>query len=433
MIKFPFAGRPIKKFKIAAIAVILTLIGAIAFSNLRNPQKELEYKIEGVTSIEDTHFQTVLGVLMGPAFVSGNKVTGLYNGEQIFPAMLKAIRGARKTITFESYIYWSGNVGREFADALSERAKAGVKVHVLIDWLGSQKIDAAFIDEMSTAGVEIEWYHQLKWYNVSRMNNRTHRKILVVDGKIGFTGGVGIADEWGGNGEDPEHWRDTHYQAEGPVVHQMQAAFMDNWLKSRPEVHQSEDYFPHLQNVGPSSAQMFRSSSREGGSSVRIMYLLALAAAKKTIYIESAYFVPDETTIAALVDAKKRGVDVQLIVPGPLVDSLIVRHASREQWGPLLEAGIQIFEYQKALFHCKVLIIDGYFVSIGSTNFDERSFRLNDEANLNVLDREFAASELAMFLKDRERSKPVTIEHWRSRPFIDRITEKIMIVFRSQF
>ncbi|MBC7467046.1 MAG: cardiolipin synthase [Bdellovibrio sp.] len=422
-----------KKFKIIFVTVLLTIVCGILFLNLRNPQKELKYSIAESEPVDSPHFSRVLGNLMGPTFVSGNKVKGLYNGDEIFPAMLAAIRSAKKTITFESYIYWSGDIGAKFADALSERAKSGVKVHVLIDWVGSQKIDQSFIERMRDAGAEVQRYHALRWYNVSRMNFRTHRKILVVDGKIGFTGGVGIADEWSGNGEDPAHWRDTHYQVEGPVVRHMQASFMDNWLKTRPEVHQTDDYFPELQNAGDSYAQMFKSSSREGGSSVRIMYLLAIAAAKKTIHIESAYFVPDETTIEEIIKARHRGVEVKLIVPGPYTDSLIVRYASREQWGPLLEAGVKIYEYQPALFHCKVFIVDGIFVSIGSTNFDERSFRLNDEANLNVIDRDFAIAELDVFQKDLDRSKLVTHEQWLKRSWEDKIIEKIMIVFRSQF
>ncbi|CAN5580192.1 phospholipase D-like domain-containing protein [soil metagenome] len=428
-----FARRPIKKFKIASIAVVVTFLVGLLLVNLRNPQTELEYSLSYVEPVDSPHFTQVMGNLMGPPFVDGNKITALYNGDEIFPAMLREIRAATKTITFESYIYWSGAIGREFADALSERARAGVKVHVLIDWLGSQKIDENFIEEMRSSGAEVNRYHAPQWYNLSRLNNRTHRKLMIVDGRVGFTGGVGIADEWNGNGLDEEHWRDSHFRAEGPVVLQMQAAFMDNWLKTRPEVHQSPDYFPETKPVGPAMAQMFKSSSREGGSSVRIMYLLAIAAAKKSISIESAYFVPDDTTIAALVDARKRGVKVELIVPGKLTDSIVVRHASREQWGPLLESGVKIYEYQPALFHCKVLIIDELFVSIGSTNFDERSFRLNDEANLNVLDASFARRELETFQRDLGRSKLIEIASWKNRPFLDKVVEKISIIFRSQF
>ncbi len=433
-----FLKRPLSRIKTNRIKLVLgtaavSVLAVLILLNFRNPLKELDYRLEPEDSVESPHFRRVLGTLMGPPFVSGNRITSFYNGDQIFPAMLEAMRSARKTITFESYIYWSGDVGETFAKALADRAENGVKVHVLIDWVGSQKIDSKFIEIMKTAGVEVERFHPLKWYNIWRMNFRTHRKILVVDGKIGFTGGVGIADEWNGNGLDPKRWRDSHFRAEGPVVHQMQAAFMDNWMKTRPEVHQSDDYFPPLETQGKASAQMFKSSSREGGSSVKIMYLLAIAAARKSIRIESAYFVPDETTIQALVHAKKRGVDIELIVPGDLTDSQVVKHASRDQWGPLLEAGVKIFEYQPAMFHCKVLIVDDYFVSLGSTNFDERSFRLNDEANLNVMDRNFALAETKAFELDRSRSKEVTYDSWSKRPWVDKRIEDFTILFRSQF
>ncbi len=421
-----------RKLKVIILTTLITSVGILLLVNFKNPQKELSYKLKIDEPVDSPHFARVMGDLMGPAFVGGNRIVGLYNGEQIFPAMLKAINSAKKTITFESYIYWSGEVGQKFAHALSEKAKAGIKVHLLLDWVGSSKIKDEYINEMKDSGVEVERYHAPKWYNISKLNNRTHRKILVIDGITGFTGGVGIADEWGGNGLQPKQWRDTHYEVIGPVVAQMQAAFMDNWLKVRPEVHQSADYFPELGLSGSTVAQMFKSSNREGGSSVRIMYLLAIAAARKTIYLESAYFVPDQQTIDDLVKAKKRGVDVQIIVPGKYTDSEVLRHASRSLWGDLLKADIQIFEYQPAMFHCKVLIIDNYFVSVGSTNFDERSFRLNDEANLNVLDTNLASQEYSIFKRDRANSKKITYEEWLQRPLKEKIIETFTTLFQSQ-
>ncbi len=421
-----------KKTILISVTGVLAIAGLLLIVNLKNPQKEIEYKIDTDESVHSEHFARVLGDLLGPPLTSGNEIIGLYNGDEIFPAMLKAIESAQKTITFESYIYWSGHIGKKFSEALSARAKAGVKVHVLIDWVGSQKIDNSYIEEMQKAQVEVERYHALSWYNLSRLNNRTHRKILVVDGKIGFTGGVGIADEWSGNGFIPDKWRDSHYQVSGPVAAQMQSAFMDNWLKTRPEVHSSPAYFPVLEPKGKSLAQMFKSSSGEGGSSVRLMYLLAIAGARKSISFESAYFIPDSQTIGDLVKARERGVDVQIIVPGPYTDSVVVRHASRGHWEKLLRAGVKIYEYQPALFHCKVLVIDNYFLSVGSTNFDERSFRLNDEANLNILDEAFASKELEMFAKDRAHSKEVSLDQWLARPTQEKIFEKLSDLLHSQ-
>ena len=424
-----------KKWKWILISIVATLGFAFIFSNLSPLQKELDYKVTLAESVESPRFKKVLGDLMGPHFESGNTVKTLLNGDEIFPAMLKAITSAQKTITFESYIYWSGSIGDQFVKALAERATHGVKVHVLLDWLGSEKIEVEYIKRMQDVGIEVERYHQLSWYNISRMNNRTHRKILVVDGIVGFTGGVGIADEWSGNGLDAKRWRDTHYEVRGPVVAQMQAAFFDNWMKVRPEIHQSVEYLPELQpepGGEQTAAQMFKSSHREGGSSVHIMYLLAIAAAKKSIYLEGAYFVPDHVAVEEMVQARKRGVEVVIIVPGKLSDSIIVRHASRETWGDLLQAGVKIYEYAPAMFHCKVLVVDGFFISVGSTNFDERSFKLNDEANLNVLDAKVAEAQIKVFNEDLKRSKEISFEDWKNRPKLDRLLEKFATLWASQ-
>lgn len=373
-----------------------------------------------------------MGSLLGPAILGGNKVTALLNGDEIFPAMLEAIRSAQKTITFETYIYWSGTIGDEFAKALAERAKAGVKVHVLLDWVGSGKAKKEYIDEMKAAGVESKKYHPLRWYNFRRVNNRTHRKILVVDGKVGFTGGVGIADKWSGHAQDPEHWRDSHFRLEGPAVAQMQAAFMDNWIKTQSRVLHGEEYFPALVAAGPSSAQVFKSSPGEGSESVRLMYLLSIASARHRLLIANSYFVPDDLSVATIADARKRGVDVEIIVPGTKIDSELSRKASRSRWGDLLKAGIEIYEYQPTMYHCKVMVVDGLWVSVGSTNFDNRSFRLNDEENLNVYDADFAREQTKDFEEDRKKWHRVTLEEWKHRPLSEKILEHAAGLLRSQ-
>jgi cardiolipin synthase len=358
--------------------------------------------------------------------------------------MLAAIRGATQSVTFETYIYWSGDIGRAFADALSERARAGVKVHVLLDWVGSAKIDEDFLKEMEASGVVIRKFHKPSWYDISRMNNRTHRKLLVVDGRVGFTGGVGIAPEWTGNAQDPEHWRDSHYRVEGPVVAQMQSVFMDNWIKASGEVLHGERYFPKIAPVEAAAravaegaqsggrAQMFSSSPTGGSESMHLMYLLAIAAATRTIDLSSAYFVPDALTVDALVAAMKRGVRVRIITPGPLIDARTVRRASRATWGPLLAAGAQISEFQPTMFHCKVFTVDGLLVSVGSTNFDNRSFRLNDEANLNIYDAAFAAQETRVFEDDLKRSTRLTHEAWQARPWHEKAMEHLSSLLATQ-
>jgi len=346
--------------------------------------------------------------------------------------MVDAIRSARRTITFETFIYWSGEVGREFADALMERARAGVKVHVLLDWLGSNKMDPESIRRMTEAGVEVERYHPVRWYQLHRFNNRTHRKLLVVDGRVGFTGGVGIADEWSGDAQDPKHWRDSHYKVEGPAVAQLQSAFMDNWLKTQNCVLHGEDYFPEIPPAGGCRAQVFFSSPAEGSESVRLMYLLSITSAASTVRLASAYFVPDDLSVQTLVSARKRGVDVEIILPGKHIDTQVVRRASRSRWGPLLEAGVKIYEYQPTMFHCKTMIVDDVWVSVGSTNFDNRSFRLNDEANLNVLDPAFAREQAALFERDKTRSRQITLEEWKNRPWTEKLKEHAAGLLRAQ-
>jgi len=414
------------------ISVAVTLVVVFFALNLTTGEKRVKKRIEHLYSIHDAQFQRTMGVLLGPIIVSGNRFEALENGDEIFPSMLKSIADAQKSINFETYIYWSGDVGKMFADALSQRARAGVNVHVLLDWLGSDKMDQSYLLEMRDAGVEVRRYHAPKWYNLNKLNNRTHRKILVVDGRVGHTGGVGIAAEWTGHAQDPQHWRDSHFRAEGPVVAQMQAVFGDNWVKATGKVLDGADYFPVLAAVGDGAAQMFASSPSGGSESMEIMYLLMIAAAERSIELSSAYFVPDEIARNALVAALKRGVRVRVITPGPKIDNQTVRRASRASWGDLLKSGAEIHEYQPTMFHCKVLVADGMLVSVGSTNFDARSFHLNDEASLNIYDEAFAARQIEVFERDLESSKRITYGQWRDRPLAEKMRDRVSALIASQ-
>jgi cardiolipin synthase len=409
-----------------------TVFAVALAMNFATPEKKLERKIEHRYAIAAPQFRREMSVLLGPSIVAGNRVVALQNGDEIFPAMLAAIRSARRTINFETYIYWSGDIGREFADALSERARAGVKVNVVIDWAGSIKMDDALLDRLRSAGVHVEMYRPLKWYNLGRLNNRTHRKLLVVDGAVGFTGGVGIADQWDGHAQNPEHWRDVHFQVEGPVVAQMQAAFNDNWIKMTGEVLNGGDYFPALTASGDTDAQVFIASPAGGSESMHLMYLMAIAAAKTSINLQAAYFVPDDLVLAALLAARRRDVRVRVLLPGAHIDSETVRIASKAHWEPLLEAGVEIYEYQPTMMHNKVLVVDHEMVSVGSTNFDPRSFRLNDEASLNVYDHEFAQRMSQVFEDDLAQTRRYTLEMWRQRPLKQRLVEKFVLPIRSQ-
>jgi cardiolipin synthase A/B len=395
-------------------------------------EKKIQRRLERLYSLEDPLFRHELGVLLGPPLLPGNRVEALHNGDGFFPPMLAAIRGAQRSITFETYIYWSGDIGREFADALSERARAGVKVHVLLDWVGSAKMARELLDELRDAGVEVRKFHPPNPLHLGRMNNRTHRKLLVCDGRVGFTGGAGIAPQWTGDAQDPEHWRDTHFRVHGPVVAQMQSVFLDNWIKATGVVVHGGDYFPEVEPAGGQLAQMFSSSPDGGSESMELMYLLGITAASRTIDLAASYFVPDALFTRTLGDALRRGVHVRIVVPGEHIDSKVVRRASRARWGPLLEAGALLAEYQPTMFHCKVLILDGLLVSVGSTNFDNRSFRLNDEATLNVFDAAFAAQQTRVFEQDLAHARPVTLAQWRARPWRERAVEGVASLLGPQ-
>ena len=432
-----FKGKLFTIFLSAFATVLVTMF----FLNFTHGEKMLRQEIPRLYSVDDPQFRRAMAVLLGPAVLEGNRVETLLNGDEIFPAMLRDIRAAKKTICFETYIYWSEAIGKEFAEALAERARTGVKVHVIVDAFGSSKIDAAFITTMTKAGVQFNRFHPLRWYNVARWNNRTHRKLLVIDGRIGFTGGVGIAGPWTGHAQDPQHWRDSHFRIEGPVVAQMQAVFVDNWIKTTGTVLHGDEYFPPpltgfdpalaswvdpaQQSAKTVPAQIFSSSPDGGSHSMELMYLLSITAAEHTIRLSNAYFIPDALTEQALKDALKRGVKVQIITPGANMDAGIVRRASRSRWGGLLQAGAEIYEYQPTMFHCKLMIVDEKFVTLGSTNFDPRSFGLNDESNLNVFDADFARRQSEIFADDLAKSKRVTFAEWKNRPLATKAWEQV--------
>jgi cardiolipin synthase len=410
----------------------MTLIAVLLYANLASPDQPLEHPVPHAYGVRDPQFRRTMDQLLGRPIVPGNRVTALLNGDEAFPAMLEAIRSARRSVNLESYIFWSGEIATAFADALAERARAGVPVHLVVDWLGSKKIDEALVERMRTAGVTVVKYRPLRWYNLDRFNNRTHRKLLIVDGRVGFTGGIGIADLYRGHAQDEEHWRDSQFRIEGPAVAELQAAFLDNWLETGHPLLDGPANFPALDSVGPELGQAVISSPGGGTENLRLMFMLAIASAERSILISNAYFVPNTLAVEMLVAARRRGVDVEIIVPGPVNDAKLVERASRAKWGPLLEAGVRIYEYQPTMYHTKVTVVDDYWVSVGSTNFDNRSFRLNDEANLNVLDDAFGRAQGEVFVRDRARARAVTLEEWRRRPITERLGELVGRMVRHQ-
>ena len=370
--------------------------------------KQPRLAITPLYSASSPEFRQSAGALLGPDFVSGNDITTLVNGAQIFPAMLNAIHAAKHSINFETYWFTDGQIGREFTEALAERARAGVKVSAILDAFGTMKMGGDNLARLREAGVEVVKYHSIFWLDPRRYNHRTHRKLLIVDGNIAFVGGVGISDEWTGDADSPQHWRDNHYQVTGPVVAQLQAIFMANWLKTGGKVLHGADYFPPLASAGPCLAQALRSSA--GNANLDLMYLLAIASAQKTLRIENAYFLPDDLTRKELINAAGRGVKVEVIVPGKFINKKIVRAASKRHWPELIKAGIKIYEYQPTMVHVKLIVVDDTFVSIGSGNFDNRSIQLNDEANLDVWDRDFAAQQTRLFELDKKQSHEMALD-----------------------
>lgn len=416
---------------IGAGALGAALAGLLAL-NLWPKVQTLQYRLAPVSPVHSEAFRREVGTLLGPPIVDGNAVTDYQNGAEIFPAMLAAIRGARHSVNLETYIYWSGDISREFIAALTERARAGVKVHVLADWAGSTRMEPAAVSALRAGGVRFEYFHPLKWYSLDRINNRTHRKLLIVDGRVAFNGGVGIADAWDGHGDNPTHWRDMQFRVEGPAAQQMQAIFEDNWLTTTGEALLGEDYYPSVHAAGALSVQAFASSPEGGSRNMQLMYLMAIDGARESIDLEAAYFVPDELTLAALRRAMKRGVRIRLLVPGPYVDSDVVANASQAQWGPMLAAGAQIYRWQPSLLHNKLMVVDHYLTLAGSANFDNRSFQLNDEANINVYDGDFAVHMTAVINADIAKATPLTYAQWQHRPWRRRVLDWLALQTASQ-
>ncbi|WP_245299573.1 phospholipase D-like domain-containing protein [Mesorhizobium sp. WSM3873] len=414
-----------------AVALVASLVTLLAI-NLIPETRVIRTIVPHRFDAADPQFARSMSSYSQGQMFEANAVQTLVNGDEIFPAMLQAIRSARKTINMETYIYWSGSVGYEFATSLAAKAREGVEVRVLVDWLGSLPFDEKLIQIMTSAGVRFERYRPIHWYTLDRVNNRTHRKLLIVDGRVAFTGGVGIADDWLGDARNPNEWRDTHYQIEGPAVPGFQAAFAENWLETVGETLQGENFYLPPEAAGALRAQLILSSQPNGSENMELMMLAAIAAAKDHLRIGMAYFVPDDIALQQILDARKRGVAVDVIVPNSLTDVPIVRKASRYFWGKLLEAGVRIYEFQPTMYHPKLLIVDDVWASFGSTNLDQRSLRLNDEATLNVYGKEFARTQIDLFNEDLKRSRQISLAEWRSRPMREKFTDWLASTLHAQ-
>ena len=412
--------------------LVLAIGGFAIFSILFVRRNVLDFRPEHTFSVADPAFFGSAHALADPLPVPGNKITLLHNGDEIFPALLAAIQGAKKSVNFEAFLFDSGTVGSAFRDAFSERARAGVRVRVLLDGVGSSnKLDNSDVDTMKAAGCHFAYYHPTRAWRVDKLNRRTHRRILVVDGKVGFTGGVGFADQWQGKGDGPKRWRDVHARVEGPLVAKLQGAFQQHWARAYGEVITGPDDFPHLAPAGPLAAQMIASHSFSLAG-LQVAQAVAIAAAEKRIFITNAYCTPSEDQVALLVAAVKRGVDVRMLLPGEHNDQPLTKAAGRTAYGKLLEGKVKIFEYQPAMIHSKTMVVDGRFAMIGSSNLDARSSAINEELDLTIDDPRFGAEMEAVFEADLAKSKPYTLEEFRRRSLWERASEWAMIPFRSQ-
>ncbi len=391
------------------------------------------YGLEHEFAVEDEEFLPTMAGATGVPLAPGNRIEILNNGDAFYPAMLAAVDQAQHSITIEAYIYWAGEVGKRFSEALSRRAAEGVKVKILLDAVGSSSIGTEILTTLEAGGCQLAWYNPIRWYSLGRFNHRTHRKSLIIDGRLAFTGGAGIADHWKGNAEDPAHWRDMQVRLEGPAVVPLQTGFAQNWLQTTGELISGPLYYPPPgPPPGPLAVQTIMSSPEIGTSTVRTMYYLSIICARRSIYIANPYFVPDESAIDALVDARTRGVDVRIMVSGIHNDNWLARHNSVRLFGPMLRAGIEVLEFNRTMLHHKTMIVDAVWATIGTTNFDNRSFAHNEENNICFHDADIARAMHDTFLADLTGCDRVTLEGWRRRGLIRRGEEVVAAFLQEQ-
>jgi cardiolipin synthase A/B len=388
------------------------------------------YDLPRITLGEPSFYPTVEANTRAP-IRSGNRVEILQNGDEFFPAMFAAIAGARSTITLVQYVFEKPGIADRFSDALAERCRAGVGVSVLLDAAGAFFVPSEYVARMRGSGCHVAFFRPLRKWQITRLNHRTHRRILVIDGRVAFTGGFGISEQWAGNGRQPGHWRDTVVRIEGPVVRDLQAAFAQDWREATGIVLGGPAYFPVLERADSVAAEIVSSSALGGSFEAYTLFLLAIDAARRSIDITNPYFVPDRTMSTTLLAAVRRGVRVRILVPA-VSDHPWVREASRREFGPFLKGGVEIFEYLPGLLHAKTVVIDGEWTTIGSTNFDNRSFALNEEVNATIYDRGIARRLERDFAEDLRYARQVSYEAWRHRGVMTRAREILTLPIRSQ-
>ena len=415
----------------AAVPAGIGLLGAYAYGTAKYRRNaKINYDFRDPPTPGSADFDRLLAAISGSTPTAGNRVCVLRNGGRTFPSMLAAIASATTTIDLSSYIYWPGNVASAFTDALAERARAGVEVNVILDGWGSAKLDRGTVHHLQQAGVNVAFFRPPKWFTVHKLNNRMHRRLLIVDGRIAFAGGVGIADVWAGDADDPEHWRETHVSVEGPAVLDILGGFLENWTEASKTVLGPAHYPKPASFDDGVEVQVMRSSPKAGGTVTLHLFNAAIAGARERLWITTAFLAPGDAFVRLLADAARRGVDVRLLTNGPNIDKEVVRQVGQRCYGPLLEAGVRIFEYQPTMLHAKVLIADDW-ADVGSSNLDYRSLGLDDELNLAVRDPKTVSEVARQFLQDLEHSKEFDLERWRRRPWTKRFTESTTDLLRQ--
>jgi len=370
----------------------------------------------------------MLEAVLGVPVTTGNEIEVLKNGDQIFPAMFEAIDAAERSIDFLTFVYWNGDIGKEFADHLSAKARAGVRVRVLLDAAGAWELDTEVVDGMDEAGCDVRWFRPIKARGALQANNRTHRKLLVCDEVVAFTGGVGIADVWTGDARKEDEWRDTHFRLVGPAVAGLRGAFFDNWAETGTDLVDEVDLFPELVGNGHYDVQVIKGVAEAGNSDVWNLFRLLIDCAQERIRITTAYFTPDEEILRRLVSAAERGVEVEVLVPGPHADKRLVQVASESSFRELLDANVQICTFQPSMLHAKILTADGAVCVVGSANMNQRSTEYDDEVCLVIFDEGMTALLDGHMDDDLKRAEPVDLEEWEQRGLLQRVQEKAVQV-----
>ncbi len=412
-----------------AATLVIVLLAITLWSIKRKPDTYLQVKDPGDLP---ALIPSIAGVTQGN-LDQGNKVEVLQNGNGFFPRLMSDIVAAKETVHIESYIWWDGKLPKQLAELLAQKARQGVEVRLLVDASGGHKMKDETEKVMTSGGVRVVRFHPIRFKNLGRLNNRDHRKEMIIDGHIGYIGGYGIADEWTGNAQDKDHWRDTGLRVEGPIVNRLQGAFCENWIEATGEVPAGEKYFKRLPQAGSTTAHLAFTSPTGSVSSVQVLYYLAIKAARREIIIENPYLLPDKDAIEAMYDAVKRGVSVKILVPATSsTDSPIVQHASHHHFGTLLKRGIRVFEYQPTLSHQKLMVVDGLWSCVGSTNFDDRSFQLNDEISMGVVDSNIAGQLATAFNEDVKHSKERHFEEWSHRSLWHKLIDGLAYLAHGQ-